>query len=114
MLFSTSNNLSILKNEIEIFNPELKLLRDSSWLLLEETRQSKRHASIVFAVNNAEQAKKAVRKKLYIARLQLITESYKSANKKTQCQKYQKPEHSTKDYLNQAYCQICAKKHYIK
>ena len=30
MLFSTSDNLFILKNEIEIFNSELKLLRDSS------------------------------------------------------------------------------------
>ena len=30
ILFSTSNDLSILRNEIEIFNPELKLLIDSS------------------------------------------------------------------------------------
>ena len=30
MSFSTSDDLSILKNEIEIFNSELKLLRDSS------------------------------------------------------------------------------------
>ena len=114
MPFSTSDGLSILRNEIEIFNPELKLLRDPSWLLSEETRQSKRHASIVFAINSAEQAKKVVRKKLYIAELQLIIESYKLANKKTQCQKCQKLEHSTKDCLNQAYCQICAKKHYTR
>jgi len=87
MSFSTSDDLSILRNEIEIFNSELKLLRDSSWLSSEETRQSKRHASIVFAVNNAEQARKAIKKKLYIAELQLIAESYKSAEKKTQCQK---------------------------
>ena len=114
MSFSTSDNLSILRNEIEIFNPELKLLRNSSQLSSKETRQSKRHASIVFAVNNAEQARKAIKKKLYIAELQLIAESYKSANKKTQYQKCQKLEHSTKDYLNQVYCQICAEKHYTK
>ena len=114
MLFSTSDDLSILRNEIEIFNSELKLLRDSSQLLLKETRQSKRHASIVFTVNNAEQARKAIKKKLYIAKLQLITESYKLADKKTQCQKCQKLGHSTKNCLNQAYCQICAEKHYIK
>ena len=82
MPFSTSDGLSILRNEIEIFNPELKLLRDPSWLSSEETRQSKRHASIVFAVNNTEQARKVIKKKLYIAGLQLITESYKSAEKK--------------------------------
>ena len=60
--FSSSNDLSILRNEIEIFNSDLKLLRDSNWLSSEENRQKKRHASIIFAVNNAEQAQKAIKK----------------------------------------------------
>jgi len=67
--FSFSDDLSILRNEIEIFNSDLKLLRDSNWLSSEENRQKKRHASIVFAIDNAEQAQKAIRKKLYIAEL---------------------------------------------
>ena len=69
LFFSSSDNLSILRNEIEIFNSDLKLLRDSNWLSSEENRQEKRHASIVFAVDNAEQAQKAIKKKLYIAEL---------------------------------------------
>src|SRR5881394_2148209 len=112
--FSASDGLSILRNEIEIFNSDLKLLRDSNWLSSEENRQEKRHASIVFAVDNAEQAQKAIKKKLYIAGLQLVAESYKSAETKTQCQKCQKLEHSTKHCINQECCQICAEKHYTK
>ncbi len=112
--FSSSDDLTIFRNEIEIFNSDFKLLRDSNWLSSEENRQKKRHASIVFAVDNAEQAQKAIKKKLYIAELQLVAESYKSAETKTQCQKCQKLEHSTKHCINQECCQICAEKHYTK
>ena len=86
-LFSISDNLFILKDEIEIFNPGLKLMRNSSWLSSEENRQSKLHALIVFAVDDAEQAQKATQKMLYITESQLVTEKYKSADIKIQCQK---------------------------
>jgi hypothetical protein len=112
--FSTSDGLSVLRNEIEIFNPDLKLLRDPNWLCSEENRQTKRHASIVFAVADEEQAQKATQRKLYIAGSQLIAESYKSAKFKTQCQKCQKFGHSTKDCFSKECCQICAEKHYTR
>ena len=112
--FSVSDDLFILRNEIEIFNSDLKLLRDSNWLSSEENRQEKKHASIVFAVDNAEQAQKAIKKKLYIAEVQLVAESYKSTEIKTQCQKCQRLEHSTRHCINQECCQICAEKHYTK
>ncbi len=112
--FSASDDLSILRDEIETFNSGFKLLRDSNWLSSEENRQEKRHASIVFAVDSAEQAQKAIKKKLYIAGVQLVAESYKSAETKTQCQKCQRLEHSTRHCINQEYCQICAEKHYTK
>ena len=112
--FSVSDDLSIFRNEIEIFNSDLKLLRDPNWLSSEENRQEKRHASIVFAVDNAEQAQKAIKKKLYIAGVQLVAESYKSTEIKTQCQKCQKLEYLTRHCINKKCCQICAEKHYIK
>ena len=83
--FLINDGLFILKNEIEIFNPSLKLLRNPNWLSLKENRQIKRHASIIFIINDEEQAKKAIQKKLYIAGLQLVTESYKSIEVTTQC-----------------------------
>ena len=112
--FSTSDDLSILRNEIEIFNSDFKLLRNSSWLSSEENRQNKRHESIIFAIDNAEQAEQAIKKKLYIAESQLVAENYKSANIKTQCQKCQKFGHSTRNCINQECCQICAEKHYTR
>ncbi len=51
---------------------------------------------------------------MYIAGLQLIAESYKAADTKTQCQKCQRLGHSTKDCINQEYCQICAERHYTR
>ncbi len=59
-------------------------------------------------MNDAEQAQKAIRNKLYIA------ESYKVADTKTQCQKCQKLEHLIKNCINQKYCQIYAERHYTR
>ena len=81
--FLTSNELFTLKDEIETFNSDLKLMRNSSWLFSEKNKQNKQHASIVFAINDAEQAQKAVQKMLYIAGSQLTAEQYKSADIKT-------------------------------
>ena len=83
--FSINDGFFILKNEIEIFNSDFKLLRNSNWLSLKENRQVKRHTFIVFVVDNAEQVQKIIKNRLYIAELQLITESYKSIEATTQC-----------------------------
>ena len=99
--FSASDELFTLKDEIETFNSDLKLMRNSSWLFSEKNRQNKQHASIVFAINDAEQAQKAVQKMLYIADTQLTAEQYKSADIKTQCQKCQKFGHATRHCVNQ-------------
>ena len=52
--FSMDDGLYLLKEEIETFNPEVKLLKNPRWLILEENRQNKRHASIAIIVENAE------------------------------------------------------------
>ena len=63
----------MLKNEIEIFNPQLKLMKKPAWLYFEENRQLKMHASIVIAVENANQAHYALHHKLYVVGLWLKT-----------------------------------------
>ena len=65
--FSTSDGLSILKNEIETFNPDFKLLRNPKWLSSKKNKQNKKHESIVFAIENTKQVKKITKQKLYIA-----------------------------------------------
>src|SRR5438046_689599 len=66
--FSMNEGLSLLKNEIEIFNPGLKLLKNPIWISSQENRQANRHASILIAVENAKQAELAIEKRLCIAR----------------------------------------------
>ena len=51
-------------------------MRNPRWLSSEENRQNKKHGSIVFAIENTEQAKKITEQKLYIAGSQLIAENY--------------------------------------
>ena len=53
-LFSIDEGLDMLKNEIETFNPQLKLMKKPAWLIFEENKQHKMHASIVITVENAK------------------------------------------------------------
>ena len=71
--FTTNEGLVLLKNEIETFNPQLKLMKKSFWLIFKENRQYKMHASIIIAVENIKQASYALHNKLYIAGLWLKT-----------------------------------------
>jgi hypothetical protein len=111
--FSMDDGLYLLKEEIETFNPEIKLLKNPRWLSLEENRQSKRHASIAIIVENADQANAALQKKfLYIAGSQLEVLKFKANAINTQCQKCQKIEHITRFCPSEDdYCQIYAAKH---
>ena len=65
--FSMDEGLSLLKEEIETYNPELKLLKKPIWLSSQEKRQANSHASILIAVENARQAQLAIEKRLCIA-----------------------------------------------
>jgi len=67
--FSTDEGLNMLQNEIETFNPQLKLMKKPAWLYSKENRQVKMHTSIVIAVENASQAEYALHRKLCIVNL---------------------------------------------
>ena len=86
--FSMDDGLFLLKEEIETFNLEVKLLKNPRWLSLKESRQNKKHAFITIIVENAEQAKATLQKKfLYIAGSQLEVMKFKFNTINTQCQK---------------------------
>src|SRR5436190_3574184 len=110
-LFSIDEGLSLLKEEIETYNPGLKLLKKPIWLSFQEKRQANSHASILIAVENAKQAQLAIEKRLYIAGNWLIAEKCKENIAQKQCQNCQKYGHSTRAYFAQSICQICAEKH---
>ena len=54
--FSMNEGLSLLKKEIETYNPGLKLLKKPIWLSSQENRQVNKHASILITVENTKQA----------------------------------------------------------
>ena len=103
--------LVLLKNEIETFNPGLKLLKKPIWLSSQDKRQANNHASILIAVENARQAQLAIEKRLYIAGNWLIAEKCKENIAQKQCLNCQKYGHSTRACFGQLICQICAEKH---
>jgi len=49
-----NDELYLLKEKIETFNPEIKLLKNPRWLSLKKNRQNKKHASIVIIVENTD------------------------------------------------------------
>ena len=75
--FSMDEGLSLLKEEVETYNPELKLLKKSIWLFFQDKRQVNKHVSILIAVENAKQAQLAIEKRLCIAENWLIAEKCK-------------------------------------
>jgi hypothetical protein len=111
--FAMDEGLSLLKEEIEIFNPGLKLLKKSIWLSSQENRQVKQHASILIAVENTKQAQLTMENRLCIAGNWLIAKKCKETIFQKQCQNYQKYGHSIRACFAQSICQICAKQHHI-
>src|SRR5436190_5721672 len=109
--FSMDEGLSLLKDEIETFNPGLKLLKNPIWLSSQENRQNNRHATILIAVENAKQAQTAIENRLCIAGNWLIAEKCQNFLFKKQCLNCQKFDHSTRACFAQAVCQICAEEH---
>jgi hypothetical protein len=102
--FLVDEGLSLLKDEIETFNPDLKLLQKPIWLCSEENRQVKRHASVLIAVGNAEQAQLAIEKRLCVAGNWLIAQKYKVSAPQTQCQNCQRLGHATRACVLQPRC----------
>ena len=71
-----NEDFSLLKDEIETFNSNLKLLKNLIWLSLQENRQNNRHIIILITVENAKQAQITIENRLCITENWLITEKY--------------------------------------
>ena len=84
--FSMDKGLVLLKNEIETFNPGLKLLKKPIWLSSQDKRQANNHTSILITVENARQAQLTIEKRLYSAGNWLIAEKCKENIAQKQCQ----------------------------
>ena len=101
----------LLKEEIEIFNPGLKLVCLPAWITKEETRLEKMHSSVVLAFKTEEEARKALRHKLIVAGTSVKTMVYQDNKPTDQCKKCQQYGHYPNKCHNQTKCQICAGPH---
>src|SRR5436190_8567046 len=108
-----NEGLSLLKKEIETFNPDLKLLKKPIWLSSQNKRQANKHASILIAVENAKQAQLVIEKRLCITGNYLITEKCKENIVHKQYQNCLKYGYSIRACFAQLICSICAEMHKI-
>jgi hypothetical protein len=65
-----------LKDEIEVFNPKLKLATLPRWLTLEEKRAGKQQSSVVIALQTAQEARIALKGRILIAGVAARTTKY--------------------------------------
>ena len=110
-VFNNQNGLKLLRDELELFNPGLKLVRDPIWLSTEENRMVKHHASAIIAFNTEEEARKALRCRLVAAGSSFRTSEYREYKASDQCQKCQSYGHLQNKCNKSSKCRYCAKDH---
>jgi len=52
--------MQLVKDEVEIFNKDIKLAVTSHWLTSQEARQGKQHESIVLTVKSEQELQKVL------------------------------------------------------
>lgn len=87
--FGGENGLSLIQNEIAIFNG-LKLAQSPLWLIKPENREGKRHSSIILTVFTENDAQKAINEELIIRGEKAKIKAFKAQKPTDQCQKCQK------------------------
>lgn len=107
--FQGQEGIDLLKQEIEIFNPTLKLMRAPAWLAAENTIIEKVHSSIIVYLQNEAMASQVIKQRICVAGA--LCKVSKWVEKTTQCQKCQKYKHISKYCRNKTACAICAKDH---
>src|SRR6266536_3095414 len=111
-LFSTDDGLYLLKQEIETFNPGIKLMKTLQWLSSEENRVNKLHGSVIVQLKDQEMAEKAIKFRLFLDRISVKAEKYR--HQAIQYQKCQKFGHLARECRSNHKCQIYVEEHPIK
>jgi len=79
--------MQLVKEEIEIFNKDLKLTCLSTWLTSEEIQSQKVHFSVILTFKSDQETKKVLRNKLIIAEVSVKTAVYNVSKSTDQCNK---------------------------
>ena len=105
------NNMALIKEEIELFNKDMKLATMPQWLTSEEARKNKMHASIILSFKTNQEVQRALRNRLIIAGTSVRTAVYQVSKPSDQCKKCQKFGHHYSSCKNKDICQFCAGNH---
>src|SRR6266511_3617120 len=76
-LFSTDDGLYLLGQEIETFNPGMKLMKTPQWLSSEENRENKLNGSVVIQLKDQKMAEKAIKFRLFLGGISVKAEKYR-------------------------------------
>src|SRR5215469_10512923 len=107
--FSIDEGESLMRSEIETFNPRLKLMRNPIWLSREETRVGKYHSSILIHLPSQEMARLALESRVIIAGVSCRVEKF--IPKHTQCDRCQRFGHTRTHCINEVRCRVCSLGH---
>src|SRR6266536_2897468 len=110
--FSTDDGLYLLGQEIETFNPGMKLMKTPQWLSSEENRVNKLHRLVVVQLKDQEMTEKAIKFRLFLDKTSIKAEKYR--HQAIQYQKYQKFGHLAREYRSNHKYQIYAEEHPTK
>jgi hypothetical protein len=103
--------MDLIIEEIKTFNKGFNPIGTPYWLTSPERRTSQRAGSVVVAFATKEEAKRAMKNRLYIAGISTRVEKYYSTAPTTQCTKCQGFGHLDSYCKKTASCRLCAEKH---
>lgn len=103
--------LGALREDIEMYNVNVKLAAAPRWLTSTEKRTGKSHSSLVLSFKTPQEAKFALRNRLVIAGKPVKTSEFVEIKPSTQCNNCQQFGHTQKICKYTTSCQLCGEQH---
>jgi hypothetical protein len=103
--------MELVIDEITTFNQSLKPIGTPYWLTTKEKRKCQLAGSIVVAFATKEEAKRAIRNRLYIGGISARVEKLYSVAPTTQCGKCQGYSYLDNHCKKELRCRLCAENH---
>jgi hypothetical protein len=75
--FDTAISIAELRKDIEMFNPKLRLVTLSHWVIPRENRIRKMHGSVILSFDNEKMHQWSLRGKLFVGKVPCHTRDFK-------------------------------------
>lgn len=111
--FDGEKGMQKLKDEIESYNPKIKLAQTPRWLTSDDARKEKKFSTVVLAVQDQEECK-VMKKGVWVSNKLCKTAEFVTSRPTDQCGQCLKTGHHWKQCTTTARCKICAGAHLSK